>query len=136
MAGHGPGLGREVGMRMKLSPNRRQIMHQCFIAFGQGAVDYRVPRRTCKMLEDFLMSFTADPVEARKVIRKWGDDAYAPQVLERIHAMGRTAGLFASQDGSTKIRPEHLERAFKKVLEDSRTQVCQTGEFRFRRNVL
>ena len=42
-------------------------------------------------------------------LEHWEEDA--PQALERVRATGRTAALFATQDGRTAISPEDFRKA-------------------------
>lgn len=116
-------------MAIKLSPNRKQILYQCFVAFGQGTMGFRIPRRTCQELEDFLMSRVVDPGRAKELIKNWDHEEYAPQVLERLRALGHTSAHFAAADGSTKIRPEHLRMAIPKVVAESRSTYCGIGPY-------
>jgi hypothetical protein len=83
------------------------IMGQIYIAFGQGAGNLRVSRKTCAELRNRYYG------KIDKALPQW--DAEGAQALERIRTLGRMMAADATNKGLSSIM--HTGDAFKECAE-------------------
>lgn len=83
------------------------VMGQIYIAFGQGAGNLRVSRKTCAELRDRYYKLIDN------ALPQWG--AEGAQALERIRALGRMMAAEATNQGLSAVM--HTGDAFKKCAE-------------------
>jgi histone H3/H4 len=92
------------------------ILGQFYCAFGQGAGSMRIRRSAIAALRDRY----GDPIAAN--LDSW--KKMAPSVLGFVAQVGRTAALFATQEGRTAIDARDFVRA-RQMVEH---RVHETGE--------
>lgn len=99
------------------------ILHQCFIAVGQGTGCYRVSRETCVAIQTYCLAFLQDPragatkgkTLGQERVEEWAGAEYGPQALERLRVIGRLAAQSACAGGYPVVHPGHFTAAAKRV---------------------
>jgi len=94
------------------------IMSQIFVAFGQGTGATRVSQDAAVALRTLYF----DAITSEIVSTRWATEG--TQVLERIRAIGRLAGLTAVQRGDSAISANDVQSAAAKVQTTSMTDFC------------
>lgn len=95
------------------------ILAQIYVAFGQGSGALRVSQDACLVLSGRYGGLIDEDLLAI-----WPHDDIAPQVLERMRAVGRTAALGAALAGRTAITAEDVRQAALRVEQVSATILC------------
>jgi hypothetical protein len=95
------------------------ILAQIFVAFGQGSGTLRVSQEACLVLSSRYGGLIDE-----HLLAIWSHDDIAPQVLERMRAIGRSAAVTAAFAGRTAIGAEDVRRAVVRVEDQSRTLLC------------
>jgi hypothetical protein len=95
------------------------IQAQIFVAFGQGSGTLRVSQEACLVLSGRYGGLIDE-----HLLAIWPDADIAPQVLERMRAIGRTAAVTASLAGRTAIHADDVRQAARRVETLSGTILC------------
>lgn len=97
--------------------NRTLILAQLYQALGQGTGPVRVRRQAARALRARYLDLLTDGLVAHF-------DAHAPQVLERIRAIGRLAAHKMATQGRTALSADDMDQAMLQVEDVSATSFC------------
>lgn len=100
-----------------VSTTAESILDQVFVALGQGTGPVRVAHNACRAVRERY-----EPRIDDLLLHAWDNEA--PQVLERIRAIGRCAATRAHEAGSTRITRPMILEAMQRVEIASGTAWC------------
>lgn len=108
------------------------ILHQCFIAVGQGIGCYRVSRKACTAIQAYCLAYLQDPrpgagkgkTLGQERVEQWSGAEYGPQALERLRVIGKRAAQQACEQGHTVVQPGHFKAAAK-LVEDTNRDISE-----------